>query len=676
MTKITTDDRVISSATNPSMYTQEHRDHTLLSSLYTKARSVFVGTVVVLAIAGCGGKGGGGSDNNSKDSSVPTQTPIPITIPVTNQAPTDITLSNSAIVENSPADTFVGTILATDSDTDSGDISYSFGGGTDDSHFTISGDKLNIKTSPNFEAKSSYSIDITADDGEKNFTKTFTITIGDINDNAPVVTTTTAIAPENIADTETIVQVIHTDIDTVNGTTTYSLIQNDDDMFKIDSSNGDISLQSGKSLDYETKPNYSIKVKVNDGTFDSAEQTISIGVTNINEQPTDLKITNKTIDENLPDGTTIGILSATDPDSNDTLTYSFDSGTDDSHFTISGDKLNIKTSPNFEAKSSYSIKLKATDNEGLTTTKDIVITINDLLEPFIIKVKTDNEGPSADNEFIIPTKPRLKTYNYDVDCDYDGITFDATATGQTGEYRCSYTAVGSYKIAIIGDFPAFFFKSSSDKEKLIELQAWGEIEWSTLTKAFYGAKNMTMTATNKPNLQNVTDMSYMFNGAVLFNSDIGDWDMSNVTNVNNMFSNAKAFNQDIRKWDMSNVTNMNSMFSGAILFDQDIGKWDLSNVTTANRMFYSARNFNQYIGDWDLSSMTNMEKMFGNTKVFNQDISKWDVSNVTNMKNMFTGAQKFDQDISGWDVSNVASHTGFDTRTSADWTANEKPNFP
>lgn len=103
---------------------------------------------------------------------------------------------------------------------------------------------------------------------------------------------------------------------------------------------------------------------------------------------------------------------------------------------------------------------------------------------------------------------------------------------------------------------------------------------------------------------------------------------------------------------------------------------DLSNVTTANRMFYSARNFNQYIGDWDLSSMTNMEKMFGNTKVFNQDISKWDVSNVTNMKNMFTGAQKFDQDISGWDVSNVASHTGFDTRTSADWTANEKPNFP
>ena len=61
---------------------------------------------------------------------------------------------------------------------------------------------------------------------------------------------------------------------------------------------------------------------------------------------------------------------------------------------------------------------------------------------------------------------------------------------------------------------------------------------------------------------NVTNMSYMFNGAGAFNSDISSWDVSNVTNMNNMFRNAEAFNQDLSSWDVSNVTNMRSMFYG------------------------------------------------------------------------------------------------------------------
>jgi surface protein len=93
-------------------------------------------------------------------------------------------------------------------------------------------------------------------------------------------------------------------------------------------------------------------------------------------------------------------------------------------------------------------------------------------------------------------------------------------------------------------------------------------------------------------------MDYMFYGAIAFNQDIGDWNVSEVKTMNGMFFGAIAFNQDIGEWNVSKVKTMNSMFYGATEFSQDITKWTMSGVQELSYMFYGAVKFNQSLCEW------------------------------------------------------------------------------
>ncbi|MBC6426184.1 MAG: DUF285 domain-containing protein, partial [Ekhidna sp.] len=169
-----------------------------------------------------------------------------------------------------------------------------------------------------------------------------------------------------------------------------------------------------------------------------------------------------------------------------------------------------------------------------------------------------------------------------------------------------------------------------------------------MNSAFGLCSNLTIADdAGVPDLSNVTDMSYMFEEAVL-NGDISDWNVSKVTNMESMFIYSD-FNQDISDWNVSKVTNMESMFSSSD-FNQDISDWDVGKVTNMNGMFIDS-DFNQDISNWNVSSVTDMNGMFIDSD-FNQDISNWDVSSVTDMNGMFSEAS-FNQDISNWDVSSV-----------------------
>ena len=229
--------------------------------------------------------------------------------------------------------------------------------------------------------------------------------------------------------------------------------------------------------------------------------------------------------------------------------------------------------------------------------------------------------------------------------------------------------------------------NNASKFLIRTVENWGEGKWSNFEQAFYGATNLTIPATDEPDLSlgpsminaftncsslvggtfddwitsNVTDMYGMFTGASAFNGDISLWDTSSVSNMGKMFYYASSFNRDINtsgsSWDTGAVTNMYGMFLGASAFDGDISLWDTSNVNTMYQMFREASAFDQDISSWNTSAVTNMKEMFFQATSFNRNIntsgSSWDTSSVARMDAMFRGASAFDGDISSWDTSSV-----------------------
>ena len=114
-----------------------------------------------------------------------------------------------------------------------------------------------------------------------------------------------------------------------------------------------------------------------------------------------------------------------------------------------------------------------------------------------------------------------------------------------------------------------------------------------MNNAFLGASNLIMSATDAPDLSQVTDLYTMFGLATSFNSDISSWNVSSITDIGGMFQNASSFNQDISSWDVSKVKRMDNIFRNAISFNGDISSWNVSSVTDMSFMFSNADNYSQ-----------------------------------------------------------------------------------
>ncbi len=101
----------------------------------------------------------------------------------------------------------------------------------------------------------------------------------------------------------------------------------------------------------------------------------------LNSAPTNIAISNNMINENVPLGTEVGTLSATDPDAGSTITFSLPIGMgDNSALTIVGNSLRTASPINFETRSTLNITVRATDNAGAFADQVLAINVNNLAE--------------------------------------------------------------------------------------------------------------------------------------------------------------------------------------------------------------------------------------------------------------------------------------------------------
>ncbi len=230
---------------------------------------------------------------------------------------------------------------------------------------------------------------------------------------------------------------------------------------------------------------------------------------------------------------------------------------------------------------------------------------------------------SPNEQITIPINPAYNTYNYNVE--WGDRSRDA---GLTANATHIYARAGVHTVTITGVFPAIYFNFQSYAPQFTSIEQWGTNHWLSMMSAFDGCTNLVIRDRKAPDLSGVTNMSYMFQDATNFNSDISSWDVSHVTDMNRMFKFASSFNKPLNSWNTSSVTDTSGMFVWAEAFNQPLNRWNVSHVTNMNSMFKGATSFDQDIGSWDVSHVAGFGGMLN---MFQFDtLSSYNYSDILN----------------------------------------------
>ncbi|MCF6202967.1 MAG: DUF4347 domain-containing protein [Methylococcaceae bacterium] len=195
----------------------------------------------------------------------------------------------------------------------------------------------------------------------------------------PVITDQSFSLLENSADNSVVGTVIASDTD--GDTLIYSITAgNTNNAFAINSSTGEITVNDGNQLDYETTPVFNLTVQVSDGNLTDTA-AISLNVTDINESPV-INDQSFSLLENSADNSVVGTVTASDTDS-DTLIYSITAGNTNNAFAINSSTgeitVNDSNQLDYETTPVFNLTVQVSDG-NLTDTATISLNLTEIKE--------------------------------------------------------------------------------------------------------------------------------------------------------------------------------------------------------------------------------------------------------------------------------------------------------
>jgi MYXO-CTERM domain-containing protein len=307
-----------------------------------------------------------------------------VNVSTVNHAPT-ISNQTFRINDGSANGTSVGTVVA--SDPDSGNVlSYSLAvAGNTNNAFILNPTTgvLSVSNSAALATNTSFSLTVTVTDGGM-LSANATVTVN-VN-KAPTISNKTISINEGTANGTSVGAVVASD---TGDTLSYSITAgNTSGAFSIDSSTGVLSVSNSAALVYATNPTFSLTVKVTDTGGLTATATVTVNVnppgTPANNPPV---IANQTfvVGDGSANGTVVGLVIASDPDTGNTLSYSITGGNTGSAFSINASTgvLSVSNSAavKYATTPTFALTVRVTDNGGLYATATITVNVNAPVTP-------------------------------------------------------------------------------------------------------------------------------------------------------------------------------------------------------------------------------------------------------------------------------------------------------
>ncbi|XP_075959795.1 protocadherin beta-15-like [Anarhichas minor] len=311
-------------------------------------------------------------------------------VPVFSQA-----LYKASLPENSPLDTLVITVSATDADEGMyGEVTYGFDHVSDENQvFSLNSKtgEVTVAESIDYEKESSYEMQISAKDGLglASFA-TVIIEITDVNDNAPVIylKSLTNPIPENVSPGTEVGIINVQDRDSETNRQVRCSIQQNVPFKLVPSIKNYYSLVTTGQLDRELESDYNITITATDEGSPplSSSKTVQLSVADINDNPPVFEEQSYSayVTENNKPGSTLCSVTARDPDwrQNGTVIYSLLPGEVNgapvsSYLSVNGDTgvIHAVRSFDYEQFRSFEVHVTARDNGSPPLSSNVTVSV-------------------------------------------------------------------------------------------------------------------------------------------------------------------------------------------------------------------------------------------------------------------------------------------------------------
>ncbi|KAG7518313.1 protocadherin beta-16-like [Solea senegalensis] len=305
------------------------------------------------------------------------------------------TVYKATLPENSPLDTQVITVSATDSDEGvNGEVTYGFDRVSDENQVFLLNPKtgdVTVAGAIDYERESLYEMQVSAKDGLGLASyATLIIQITDINDNVPVIylKSLTNPIPENVTPGTEVGIINVQDRDSDNNKQVHCSIQQNVPFKLVPSIKNYYSLVTTGQLDRELVSDYNITIRATDEGSPplSSSKTVQLSVADINDNPPVFEEQSYSayVTENNKPGSTLCSVTARDPDwrQNGTVIYSLFPGEVNgapvsSYVSVNGDTgvIHAVRSFDYEQLRSFKVQVMARDNGSPPLSSNVTVSV-------------------------------------------------------------------------------------------------------------------------------------------------------------------------------------------------------------------------------------------------------------------------------------------------------------